>query len=128
MPCCLASEPWWEKKGAVAGNILTKIEGVGTKQLGDAFAKRTIDFMNKFRSIALESKRLGDPEATTIAKLTSNLSTSEQAFAAKIMKDLTEFNSSPLGKIDKAATTLRGFKDLGRAETIGPIPAEHESL
>lgn len=106
------------EEGAVAGNILTKIEGVGTKQLGDAFAKRTIDFMNKFRSIALESKRLGDPEATTIAKLTSNLSTSEQAFAAKIMKDLTEFNSSPLGKIDKAATTLRGFKDLAEQKLL----------
>jgi len=106
------------EEGAVAGNILTKIEGVGTKQLGDAFAKRTIDFMNKFRSIALESKRLGDPEATTIAKLKSNLSTSEQAFAAKIMKDLTEFNSSPLGKIDKAATTLRGFKDLAEQKLL----------
>lgn len=106
------------EEGAVAGNILTKIEGVGTKQLGDAFAKRTIDFMNKFRSIALESKRLGDREATTIAKLKSNLSTSEQAFAAKIMKDLTEFNSSPLGKIDKAATTLRGFKDLAEQKLL----------
>ena len=106
------------EEGAVAGNILTKIEGVGTKQLGDAFAKRTIDFMNKFRSIALESKRLGDREATTIAKLKSNLSNSEQAFAAKIMKDLTEFNSSPLGKIDKAATTLRGFKDLAEQKLL----------
>ena len=66
MPCCLASEPWWEKREAVAGNILTKIEGVGTKQLGDAFCKTNNRLMNKFRSIALESKRLGDPEATTI--------------------------------------------------------------
>ena len=106
------------EEGTVAGNILTKIEGVGTKQLGDSFAKRTIDFMNKYRSIALESKRLGDPEATTIAKLKAKLSNSEQGFAAKVMKDLTEFNSSPLGKIDKAATTLRGFKDLAEQKLL----------
>ena len=43
-------------QGTMAGNILTKIEGIGTKQLGDSFAKRTMDFMNKYRSIALESK------------------------------------------------------------------------
>jgi hypothetical protein len=53
-------------EGTMAGNIMTKIEGIGTKQLGDSFAKRTIEFMNKYRAIALESKRLGDPELTTL--------------------------------------------------------------
>ena len=98
--------------GTVAGNIMTKIEGVGTKYIGDAYAKRVVDFMNKYRSIVIESKRLGDDEFTTVAKLKNILSESEQSFGNKIMDQLVNFRASELGQIDKAASTLRGFKDL----------------
>ncbi len=105
-------------QGLVAGNILTKIEGVGAKQMGDAFAKRTMDFMNKYRSIVLESKRLGDSDLTTLAKLKSTLSKSEQRFGAKIVKELEGFDSSKLGKIGAAGETLRGFKDLAEQKLL----------
>tara|TARA_S200002703_G_scaffold68300_2_gene59311 strand:- start:1324 stop:4362 length:3039 start_codon:yes stop_codon:yes gene_type:complete len=105
-------------QGLMAGNIMTKIEGIGTKQLGDEFAKRTLAFMNKYRSIALESKRLGDPELTTLAKLKSQLSKSEQKFAIDIMENLQNFNKTTLGKIDKAATTLRGAKDFAEKKLL----------
>jgi len=105
-------------QGTMAGNILTKIEGIGTKQLGDSFAKRTMDFMNKYRSTALESKRLGDPDATTVAKLKANLSKSELEFADKIMKQLTDFNATPLGVTSAAASTLRGFKELAEDKLL----------
>ena len=105
-------------EGLMAGNIMTKIEGIGTKQLGDSFAKRTIEFMNKYRAIALESKRLGDPELTTLAKLKAQLSASEQKFALDIMYKLQNFNKTPLGKIDKAATTLRGAKDFAEKKLL----------
>ncbi len=105
-------------QGTMAGNILTKIEGIGTKQLGDSFAKRTMDFMNKYRSIALESKRLGDPDATTVAKLKANLSKGELEFADKIMKQLTDFNRTPLGVTSAAASTMRGFKELAEDKLL----------
>lgn len=106
------------EEGTVAGNILTKIEGLGTKQLGDSFAKRTMAFMNKFRSVALESKRLGDLDATTVAKLKANLSKSDLEFADKIMKQLTDFNKTPLGVTSAAASTLRGFKELAEDKLL----------
>ena len=105
-------------EGLISGNILTKIEGVGTKQLGDAFAKRTMDFMTKYRSTVLESKRLGDDELTTLAKLKSNLSKGEKEFGVKIMKELENFNSSKLGKVGKAGEALRGFKDLAQQKLL----------
>ena len=107
------------EQGLVAGNILTKIEGVGAKQLGDAFAERTLKFMTKYRSIALESARLGDKELTTLYKLKTMLSKSEQEFGRKIVKELSNFNNSPIGKIDKAAGTMRGFKDLAEQRMLG---------
>ncbi len=106
------------EEGTIAGNILTKIEGIGTKQLGDSFAKRTMDFMNKFRSVALESKRLGDTDATTATKLKANLSKGELEFADKIMKQLTDFNKTPLGVASAAAGTLRGFKELAEDKLL----------
>jgi hypothetical protein len=106
------------EEGTVAGNILTKIEGLGTKQLGDSFAKRTMDFMNKFRSVALESKRLGDLDATTVTKLKTNLSKSDLEFADKIMKQLTDFDKTPLGVTSAAAGTLRGFKELAEDKLL----------
>jgi hypothetical protein len=105
-------------QGLVAGNILTKIEGVGAKQMGDSFAKRTMDFMNKYRSVVLESKRLKDDDLTTLAKLRSTLSKSEQRFAARIIKELEGFNNSKLGKIGIAGETLRGFKDLAQQKLL----------
>lgn len=104
--------------GLIAGNILTKIEGVGTKQLGDAFAARTIKFMNKYRDIALNSARLGDDELTTLAKLKANLSKGELEFADKIMKQLMDFNNTPVGVTSAAATTLRGFKELAEDKLV----------
>ena len=105
-------------QGTMAGNIAVKLEGIGTKQLGDSFAKRTIEFMNKYRAIALESKRLGDPELTTLDKLKSQLTKSEQKFAIDIMENLQNFNKTSLGKIDKAATTLRGAKDFAEKKLL----------
>jgi len=105
-------------QGTMAGNIATKLEGIGTKQLGDSFAKRTMEFMNNYRRIALESKRLGDPELTTLVKLKAQLSKSEQKFAIDIMDKLQNFNKTPLGKIDKAATTLRGAKDFAEKKLL----------
>ena len=104
--------------GLIAGNILTKIEGVGTKQLGDSFAKRTMDFMDKYRAIALESKRLGDDQITTLSKLKQNLTKGEIEFADKIMKQLVNFNKTPLGVTDAAARTMRGFKDLAESKLL----------
>ena len=106
------------EEGTIAGNILTKIEGVGTKQLGDSFAKKTMDFMNKYRSIVIESRRLGDDELTTLSKLKANLSQSEQQFGKNIVKELSDFNSSAMGKLDNAASTLRGFKDLAQQKLL----------
>lgn len=105
-------------QGTMAGNIAVKLEGIGTKQLGDSFAKRTIKFMNKYREIALESKRLGDSELTTLDKLKSQLTKSEQKFAIDIMENLQNFNKTTLGKIDKAATTLRGAKDFAEKKLL----------
>lgn len=106
------------EEGTIAGNILTKIEGVGTKQLGDNFAKKTMDFMNKYRSIVIESRRLGDDELTTLSKLKANLSQSEQQFGKNIIKELSDFNNSAMGKLDNAASTLRGFKDLAQQKLL----------
>jgi len=106
------------EEGTIAGNILTKIEGVGTKQLGDNFAKKTMDFMNKYRSIVIESRRLGDDELTTLSKLKANLSQSEQQFSKNIIKELSDFNNSAIGKLDNAASTLRGFKDLAQQKLL----------
>lgn len=106
------------EEGTIAGNILTKIEGVGTKQLGDSFAKKTMDFMNKYRSIVIESRRLGDDELTTLSKLKANLNQSEQQFGKNIVKELSDFNSSAMGKLDNAASTLRGFKDLAQQKLL----------
>ena len=105
-------------QGTMAGNISVKLEGIGTKQLGDSFAKRTIEFMNKYREIALDSKRLGDSELTTLDKLKSQLTKSEQKFAIDIMENLENFNKTSLGKIDKAATTLRGAKDFAEKKLL----------
>ena len=100
------------EEGLVFGNMLSKIEGIGAKQLGDSYSKRVIDFMNKYRAIAVESARQGDSELITLATLKSKLNTQEQKFARDIVKSLSTFNNSSFGKLDKAASTLRNMKDF----------------
>lgn len=100
------------EEGLVFGNMLSKIEGIGAKQLGDSYSKRVIEFMDKYRRVAVESARQGDSELTTLAKLKSKLNTQEQKFARDIVKSLSTFNKSSFGKLDKAASTLRDMKDF----------------
>ena len=106
------------ERGTLLGNLATKIEGVGTKQLGDTFTKNTKDFLEKYQRIYLNSVRLGDDELTTLSKLKSQLSKSEQKFGAEIMRQAAKFEASPLGKIDIAARTVRGFKDAAQVKLL----------
>jgi hypothetical protein len=114
----LSLRTWVGERGTLLGNLAAKVEGVGTKQLGDTFTKSTKDFLEKYQNIYLNSIRLGDDEFTTLSKLKSQLSKSEQKFGADIIRQAAKFEASPLGKIDIAARTVRGFKDAAQVKLL----------
>ena len=100
--------------GAIVGNLLSKMEGVGAKQTGDQFAARAANIVNKYRNTYLASIRAGDDEIVTLQKLKASLSKSEQDMLKKTVRGIEQFDETALGKVGAAGQTLRGFKNFAQ--------------
>ena len=100
--------------GAVVGNLLSKMEGVGAKQAGDQFAARAATIVDKYRNTYLASVRAGDDEIVTLQKLKTALSKDEQDMLKNTVRSIQQFDETPLGKVGTAGETLRGFKNFAQ--------------
>lgn len=70
--------------GAIIGNLLSKLEGIGAKQAGDEFAGRAGNIINKYKNTYLASIRAGDDEIVTLRKLKTVLSKDERDMLVKL--------------------------------------------
>jgi uncharacterized protein YbaR (Trm112 family) len=102
--------------GAIVGNLLSKMEGIGAKQAGDQFAARAANIVNKYRNTYLASLRAGDDEIVTLQKLKASLSKGEQDMLKKTVSSIKQFDETPLGKVGSAGETLRGFKNFAEGK------------
>ncbi len=84
--------------GAIVGNLLSKMEGIGAKQAGDQFAARAANIVNKYRNTYLASIRAGDDEIVTLEKLKASLSKGEQDMLKKTVSSIKQFDETPLGQ------------------------------
>ena len=100
--------------GAIIGNLLSKLEGIGAKQAGDEFAGRAGNIVNKYKNTYLASIRAGDDEIVTLQKLKASLSKSEQDMLVKTVQSIKQFDETALGKVGTAGQTLRGFKNFAQ--------------
>ena len=100
--------------GAIVGNLLSKLEGIGAKQAGDEFAARAANLVNKYRNTYLASIKAGDDEVVTLQKLKTALSKDEQKLLVKTVRSIEQFDETVLGKVGAAGQTLRGFKNFAQ--------------
>jgi len=98
--------------GAIVGNLMSKLEGIGAKQAGDEFAARAANLVNKYRNTYLASIKAGDDEVVTLRKLKAALSKDEQKLLVKTVRSIEQFDETALGKVGAAGQTLRGFKNF----------------
>ena len=114
--------------GAIVGNLLSKMEGVGAKQAGDQFAARAANIVNKYRNTYLASIRAGDDEIVTLQKLKATLSKSEQDMLKKTVRSIEQFDETALGKVGTAGQTLRGFKNFAQQKLSEQYKAGQKRL
>ena len=100
--------------GAIVGNLLSKMEGIGAKQAGDQFAARAANIVNKYRNTYLASIRAGDDEIVTLQKLKASLSKSEQDMLKKTVSSIKKFDETTFGKVGEAGATILNFKDFAQ--------------
>ncbi len=115
-------------EGTVAGNLLTKLEGVGAKQAGDQFAARAANLVEKYKRTYLASIRSGDDELTTLAKLKTVLSKEEQGILQNSIKAIKNFDETNIGKADLAGTTLKSFKNFAEQRLLQQYKAGQEAF
>jgi len=115
-------------EGTVAGNLVTKLEGVGAKQAGDQFAARAANLVEKYRRTYLASIRSGDDELTTLAKLKTVLSKEEQGILQNSIKAIKNFDETSIGKVDKAGASLKGFKNFAEQRLLQQYKAGQEKF
>jgi len=100
--------------GAIIGNLLSKLEGIGAKQAGDEFAGRAGNIVNKYKNTYLASIRAGDDEIVTLGKLKTVLSKDERDMLVKTVESIKNFDKTTFGKIGKAGATVLGVKEFAR--------------
>ena len=100
--------------GAIVGNLLSKMEGIGAKQAGDQFAARAANIVNKYRNTYLASIRAGDDEIVTLRKLKTVLSKDEQSMLKKTVRNIEQFDTTAFGKVSEAGATVLDFKDFAQ--------------
>jgi len=98
--------------GAIIGNLLSKLEGIGAKQAGDEFAARAGNIINKYKNTYLASIRAGDDEIVTLGKLKTVLSKDEQDMLVKAVRSIKNFDETAFGKVGAATQTLNSFKNF----------------
>ena len=100
--------------GAIIGNLLSKLEGIGAKQAGDEFAGRAGNIINKYKNTYLASIRAGDDEIVTLRKLKTVLSKDERDMLVKTVDSIKNFDKTLFGKIGEAGATVLGVKEFAR--------------
>jgi hypothetical protein len=115
-------------QGTMAGNIMSKIEGIGVKVEGDNYSRKVIEFMNKMRAISVESARRGEGDFTTLARLKTQLTKEEQEFAKNTMDKLNNFQGSKLANLDEAASAMSSFKKFANQTLLSQYKAGQKAF